>query len=260
MLKLRLTGVPMDEEGMLPDAFESLCKIRKVKALYCIPTMQNPTTATLPEARRKKIAALAEKYDVIVVEDDIHRRLVPDAPPLITSLIPHRSVLVASSSKTVAGGLRTGFLLPPAKLKHHILQTLQATLWTPSPLPFEVFANWMENGTIERVLEDRRNESAERLKIAVKMLGSYDIRFQQESFFLWLTLPEGWNQSQFMMEAHRQGVSVAAAQTFAIDEKEAPDAVRIALGTPDNREILTLGLQKLAGILERGPQAITATF
>ncbi len=116
------------------------------------------------------------------------------------------------------------------------------------------------HGTADETIAMRVRESAARHKLACDFLGQYAIYSHSASYYLWLTLPEGWTQMQFAMEAQRQGVAVAPAETFAIDEKKAPHAVRVCYVTPGNREILRVGLERLAHILEGRPAAFTATL
>ncbi|WP_420014347.1 PLP-dependent aminotransferase family protein, partial [Teichococcus deserti] len=87
-LGLRLLPVAMDRDGMLPEAFEALCRAERPKALYCTPTLQNPSTATLPLARREALVAIARRHGVPVVEDDAYGAL-PAAPlPPLAALAP----------------------------------------------------------------------------------------------------------------------------------------------------------------------------
>src|SRR5712691_10716370 len=69
LLSLRLPGLAMDEHGLRPDALAAACRGRRPKALYCVPTLQNPTSALMPEERRREIARLAREHGVILVED-----------------------------------------------------------------------------------------------------------------------------------------------------------------------------------------------
>ncbi|MFC7543075.1 aminotransferase class I/II-fold pyridoxal phosphate-dependent enzyme [Siccirubricoccus deserti] len=84
-LGIRLAGVAADAEGMSPDAVEAACRATGAKALYCIPTIQNPTTVTMPLARRRAIAEVARRHGLRIVEDDAYG-LLPAAPlPAIAS-------------------------------------------------------------------------------------------------------------------------------------------------------------------------------
>src|SRR6185295_7435370 len=100
LLHLRLQGVAFDEHGLRPDAFEAACR-GGAKALYCVPTLHNPTAAVMPEARRREVAAIARAHGVMVVEDDVHGRLHEDPPPPIASFAPEMSVYLTGTAKSV---------------------------------------------------------------------------------------------------------------------------------------------------------------
>ncbi|MCP4149951.1 MAG: PLP-dependent aminotransferase family protein [bacterium] len=251
--KLRLTGVPMDATGICPDALETLCKTRKVKALYCIPTLQNPTNTILPLERRKEIARIAKQYDIAIVEDDIHRALVKKPPPSLASLAPEHTYFISSLSKILSGGLRVGFIKVPRKSYRRLLQTLQALVWNVSPLTFEMFNLLLNNGTVEKVITQRRKISEGRNRLAMEYLGDFAPGVHPHSSFLYMDLPHEWTPVQFSMEARRRGLSVSLGEIFAVNEKEAPHAIRICHGKPEDNEILQVGLKRLAAILKSKP-------
>ncbi len=87
-LRLNLVGLPMDGEGIIPAAFAAICEEKKPKALYLNPTLQNPTTLTIPERRREEICAVARKYHVPVVEDDAYGFIPLHSPPPLAAMRP----------------------------------------------------------------------------------------------------------------------------------------------------------------------------
>ena len=84
---VRLIGLPMDEGGILPDALNAACREHAPKAVYLIPTIQNPTTATMPLSRREEVAGILRANHVLLLEDDAYGLLEPQAVPL-ASLFP----------------------------------------------------------------------------------------------------------------------------------------------------------------------------
>ena len=100
---VRLVGVPIDEHGILPDALDSACRKHSPKAVYLIPTIHNPTTATMPRLRRERVAEILRTRDVLLLEDDAYGMLEPKAVPLAT-LIPERTYLAATFSNASRRG------------------------------------------------------------------------------------------------------------------------------------------------------------
>jgi DNA-binding transcriptional MocR family regulator len=96
MAGLRLRGIAMDEEGMLPHAIEAACLESSAKALYCVPTVQNPTCATMSQKRRKEIAQVAEAHDLLIIEDDVHAFMLENAPSPLSLFANDRSTSAPS--------------------------------------------------------------------------------------------------------------------------------------------------------------------
>ena len=94
MLGLRLEGLAADEKGILPESVAAACRAGDARALYCIPTLQNPTTSIMPEERRRAIAETADRHDLVVLEDDTFAHLVDQPPPALTSFIPERGYYI----------------------------------------------------------------------------------------------------------------------------------------------------------------------
>ena len=94
---------------MLPSAFEQAARNGDSRVLYVVPTLQNPTTSTMPRERREAIVEIARRYNITIVEDDIFRLLDERVqPPPFYTLAPERTFYITSLSKALAPGLRVG--------------------------------------------------------------------------------------------------------------------------------------------------------
>lgn len=259
MLRLRVVSVPSDSDGPLPDALKAAFGHRRVVAFYCNPTLQNPTNVTVSEARRGEIAAVADSHGVAVVEDAILNRLVPAPPPLLSQSAPHRCYLVASVSKIIAGGLRVGFVVAPPESRQRLVDTLHTTTLMISPLPVEIVATWIDDGTSEKIVRQRRREISIRQALTREIIGNYLSADSPLSYHVWLQLPKTWTSSDFTLEAHRRGVAVAPAEAFAANKDKSARAVRVCLGAVQSRRSLQTGLEILANMLRdsRGSRAGT---
>ncbi len=253
MLGLRLDGLPLDGEGLLPEAFEAACRNNDVKALYCIPTLQNPTTVTLPEARRRTIAEIATRYGVAIIEDDIFRLMAPEAPPPISSFAPERGYFITSLSKTTAPGLRIGFVAAPEGGFERITAALRTACWMATPLTAEIATRWIQDGTATRILEVRRTEMDARRRQVLAALHGHQFDCPNGSLHIWLHLPEPWRSTEFTAEAKRRGVGVTPAEAFAVGRSNLTHAVRLCHGAPDNRKTLDQALAVIGELLTETP-------
>ncbi len=249
VLNLRLHGVAMDRHGLDPDAFAAACRSHAPRALYVIPTIHNPTTVTLGEARRREIVRVARAHGVTIVEDDVHRLLAEEAPAPLAALAPESVCYLLGTSKTLAPGLRVGFVHAPESLAPRIAAGIRATTWMAAPLMVEIAARWLRDGTGLRLLKKRREEARARQRLASEALSGFHLDAHPTAHHAWLHLPEPWRAESFAAVAPRHGVAVTPSQVFQVGRAAAPHAVRLGLGAPRTREDLGRGLTRLAAAL-----------
>lgn len=250
----RMVPLAMDAEGIQPDAFGDACKAARPKLLYLVPTIDNPTTATMGIERRREIAAIAERHGVAIVEDDPYGAL-PSSPiaPLAT-LAPQITWHVASLSKCATPALRIAYVVTPGLPETlRLLAEIRSTSLMASALTSAVAARWAASGTLDSIVDAIRRENVERQTIARRILGERATA-HPEGHHLWLTLPAHWRRSEFVGHALHSGLSVVSSDAFAMSDR-APEAVRVSLGVVPDRERLERALQRLAHLVARKPVA-----
>jgi DNA-binding transcriptional MocR family regulator len=254
-LGVRLVGVTMDEQGILPEALGSACRQHKPKAVYLVPTMHNPTTVTLSPLRRKAIAEIIRKAGAILIEDDAYGALDPSVSP-IANLIPERTYLAVSLSKCMAPALRLSFLLAPDVAAEQMLRNnLQATVQMASPFMVALVMNWLRSGVADQIVTAIRNEAMGRQQLAAKILKGQSFAAYPKGHHLWLSLPRHWNRGDFVAHVLRDGLAVVGSEAFAVDQT-GPHAVRVSLGAARNRTELSTALHLLAAALKTSNAAM----
>ncbi len=258
VLRLRIQPLPVDDDGILPEAFEEACRKGKPRALYTMPNLQNPTCTVLPVERRRALAATAERYGVTIIEDDTTGFILADPPPAIASFAPQRVVFVTSLSKSLCGGLRIGYLLAPADdpaLTERFSTHLAALSWMGSPLTAELATRWIEDGTAERVVAWKRAESLWRRRRFDELLGQPRTISHPCSGTVWLPLPAPWRCQDFVAAASQRGLAVTPSEVFVVGRAPAPHTVRVSLATPLERAAVERGSRTLAELFASTPQA-----
>jgi DNA-binding transcriptional MocR family regulator len=253
LLNLRLQGLRMDEQGIVPEAFAQACQSGAAKVLYTIPTIQNPLGTLMPEERRREIAEIAIAHDVAIVEDDVHSFMLPDPPMPLASFAPKHSYYIMSTSKSIAGGMRVGYLYAPERMVEPLATSLRATVWMAAPLMAEIASEWIKDGTADRLVEQKRAEASARQEIARRALAGFDFDAHPLSFHLWLHLPEPWRSNEFTAQLRQRGVLVSPPEAFVPEREEAPHAVRVCLGATRSREELESGLDIIREVLQDTP-------
>jgi DNA-binding transcriptional MocR family regulator len=253
-LRLNVVGAPTDEKGLIPKAFEEICARHRPKALYCNPTISNPTTITLPLDRREAILEIAARYDVAIIEDDAYGAL-PIAPvPPLAALVPDRVYHIAGLAKCLSPALRIAFLVAPdIRAAARLTGIIRATAGMASPLTAAIARRWIEDGTAGAVLQAIRNEAKARQVIAAQLLPAGSMLADPEGFHVWLRLPSAWSRGELTARLRSAGVGVVASDAFAIGT--APEAVRLGLGAAEDHEHLRQSLGIVADLLAQSPAA-----
>lgn len=255
---LCIEPVAVDGDGLVPESFAEVCARSRPRALYLSPTLQNPTTSTLPLARREAIAEIASRYDVGIVEDDVHRMLAPDAPPPVARLAPERSIYIATLSKSLAPSLRIGYLAVPDGLRERVTLQVWGTIWMVSPIACALASGWIRDGTLSRVAAGRREEAAARQALAAEVLatlpGDFRLRSAPTAYHAWLELGGGWNATAFANAARERAVILTPADAFHLGAGPAPRAVRLSFSGAADRASLVRGLETVVEIA-RGESA-----
>jgi len=243
---LRLQPCAVDAQGFLPEALEQACAAG-ARAVYCTPTLQNPTTATMSLERRGDIARVIRAAGVPLIEDDPYSRLLAEPLPALASLAPGQVYHVATLSKCLTPGLRTAFIAAPhARAAGRVGEALRALSLMASPLMSAVVTAWIRDGTAEAVLGGVRAEAAARRAIAAGLLPG--ARGSADSLHLWLDLPPDRDLAQLREAGRKRGLAVVTSEAFAAGP-EAPAGLRVSLGAARDRAVLGEALRTLAQLL-----------
>ncbi|MGF6261048.1 DNA-binding transcriptional MocR family regulator [Paraburkholderia youngii] len=228
--RLELVAIPAAGNGPDLDALAALCKRRRVRAVYTMPTLHNPLGWVMSATRRRELVAIAQRHGLLVVEDAAYAFLVENAPPPLASLAPELTVYVSSLSKSVATGLRVGFMHAPPSAIPKLERTIRATTWnTPATLT-AIACGWIEDGTVDMLAADKRRDAAMRQAIAARLLAGVKRIGHPVSYFLWLPLAKEVRADAIAMPLRREKIAVSTAHPFAASA-HVPHAIRLALGS-----------------------------
>jgi len=258
-LGLRLKGLEIDAEGIIPDDFEQVCAANSVKALYVMPSGLNPTAGMMSLERRQALCAVARKHDVLIIENDAWGPLQPNRPAPISALARERTFYFTSFTKCIMPGLRTGYLVVPETFASAAANRHLVTNWMATPMIAEIAAHWVEDGTAAALLDWQMDALGERNAMAARLLGDIDFRASPNGLHIWLPLPRAWSEEAFVNHARLHDVAVAPGSAFAISEPVRHPAVRICLGEP-SAVMLERGLDVIARLARSHPEPAPLTF
>jgi DNA-binding transcriptional MocR family regulator len=249
----RLIAVETDKHGMLPGMLEEACRRHRPGLVYLNPTLQNPTAGTMPERRRKELAAIAKRCNVRIVEDDPYWLLADAPPPPIARFAPEQAVYISTLSKCLTPGLRVAFvLIRDPQERERFLVALRSFALMAAPLSAALATQWILDGSAEGLLAGVRKEARLRQRMARDILaGRYN--GSNDGLHVWLALPAYWTAPQLARAADIEGIAVTPAEAFATGSG-AVNAIRISLGSIQDRGRLQAGLQRLSQLLARRPE------
>jgi DNA-binding transcriptional MocR family regulator len=256
-LGIRLFPIPLDDEGIVPEALIDAHREVGLSAVYLQPTLHNPLGLTMSSARGNVIAEILMKDDIVAIEDGVYGFLDADTSSL-RSIAPDNVVLVDSLSKRLAPGLTLGFIVTPPNLRDGIQRALHTGAWVAPSFAQTVCARWMADGTATRIVDAKRLDAVARQKLAQRWLRRFGLRGASKAYHCWLPLPDSWRADAFVAAAARHNIAVTPASAFAVAPGHAPAAVRLALSAPP-MDVLARALETLASILEAGSGAPPTT-
>jgi DNA-binding transcriptional MocR family regulator len=230
--RLELVPLPATADGPDLDALDALCKRRRVRAVYMMPTVHNPLGWVMKLRRRQALVSIARHYGLLIIEDGAYAFLAENAPPPLAALAPELTVYVSGFSKNVATGLRVGYVAAPLDFVPRIERAIRATTWNTPAVMTAIACGWLEDGTVERLESEKRNDASVRQAIAAEALGRLKRVCYPVSYFVWLPLPAETRADQIAMALMREHIWVSTAEPFST-APQVPHAIRLALGSVD---------------------------
>ncbi len=219
--QLNLVPVESDEDGLKMDALEAAVKAHHPKALYCIPTFQNPTGRTLAADRRKRIAQMAEEYGFLVIEDDPYRDLRYEGQPQPSVKHFDQSghvVYLGSFSKLISPGLRVGFVVGHEDIiRKCIIGKQGSDLHTPlltQAIIDQFLRRQLLHPHLHSILGPYRNKMHAMLDELKAFPAGTQHTVPQGGLFVFCTLPDGYNATERFTEAVESGVAYVPGTHF----------------------------------------------
>jgi len=256
----RLKGISLDENGMKPDELEeTIINLRElgkiVKFIYIIPDFQNPAGITVPEQARKRIIEIAEKHDLLVVEDSPYRDIRFTGVPqrMMYQLDKSGRVLtLCTFSKIFAPGFRVGWIIGnPVILDRIVMAKQTADLCTP-PFVQKIIARYMEKGLLEKNIIKTIALYSERRNHMIKCFRKYfpvEVTWTEPEggLFLFVTLPAAANTDNILEKAIKKNVAFVAGSTFFCNDS-GRNTMRINFSFSD-LEVIEEGVKRLALVI-----------
>lgn len=242
----KVVGVPLDEEGVSPEALDMVIRENKPKLVIIIPSHQNPTGITMPESRRRAVAKVIDKHAIWLVEDDIYCFLDQPSIPPISNFIPEKSFHISGLSKAISPALRCGYLKVPECQIGKINAHIRANIWLSSPITYMLATSLIESGEAFEMAKLQRETAIERQLIASDYLQG--VQNSPSGYHIWLPLPSQWTRERFLVEANRKGIIVSSGGYFSVSGENS-NFIRLSLMAISSEQKLKEGLEMLKELM-----------
>lgn len=263
----RYGAVEMDGQGLKIEALEArLAALKKEKRapkfLYTVPTFQNPAGVCLSLERRKRLLELAEREDFLIIEDDPYGRLRFQGEPLpsLKSLdTGGRVICLRTFSKTLAPGLRTGYIIgDPEFLRRIVILKQSADLCSPALTQY-IILEMLQNGAMEKYVQRVIGVYGQKEAAMAAALTTHRTETgaswnePEGGMFFWVQLPEGLDAENLLFKALEAGVAYVKGPAFYTEEGQGRNCLRLNFSQPSVSQI-ERGVERLASIIQEARQ------
>jgi 2-aminoadipate transaminase len=256
----KLKGITLDENGMKPDELEEIIIHlkdlgKKIKFIYVIPDFQNPAGITLPESRRIRIIEIAEKYDLLIVEDSPYRevRFEGESQRMMYELdTTCRVITLCTFSKILSPGFRVGWVIGNQEILDKIVMAKQTADLCTSAFVQKIIARYIEKGLLEKNLKKTIALYSERRNQMIKCLRKYmpeNVKWTepQGGLFLFVTLPVHVDADAIFKKAIEKNVAFVSGSSFFCNDT-GHNTMRLNFSF-SNPEIIEEGIRRLSAVI-----------
>lgn len=251
---MRMAGLQMDEEGLMPESIKMTPNMRTRAILYTNPCFQNPTGVLMSKKRREEILAFSEQHHLPIIEDDIYRELWIDAPPPapMKAMDKNGRVLyIGSFSKTLSPGLRIGWIVGPEPVIERLSDIKMQTDYGSSSLSQRVAAEWLTSGLYQKHLENVREQLKIRRSFVLHVLeteleGLAEWSVPAGGFFIWLKILPPVSMKTLYAKALSKGILFNSGVIYG---QERGDYMRLSYAFA-SCEDLKKGITQLSGLIK----------
>jgi DNA-binding transcriptional MocR family regulator len=261
--------VPMDNAGLVPEALDealdALAKAgRRAKFLYTVPNFHNPAGVSLSRDRRDVVLGIAQRHNILVLEDNPYGLLGFDGEPepALRARTAEGVLYLGSFSKTFAPGLRVGWVLAPHAVREKLVLAAEAAVLCPPNFTQFVVADYLRTQPWQDQVKVFRELYRERRDAMLDALSQYfppgaTWTRPAGGFYTWVTLPEGLDAKEMLPLAVTARVAYVPGTAFYADDQGGA-SMRLSYCYPEPDRIRE-GVRRLAGVIE-AEQELRATF
>lgn len=223
---------PQPPTGRISTSWRSCARPARCARSTPCPPCTTRWAGSCRRTGRTRLVKIARRHGALIIEDASYAYLAEDPPPPLAATAPDITVYVSGLSKSVATGLRVGFAAAPPSAVPSLERAIRATTWNTPALTTAIACRWLDDGTVDRLEAQKRDDAKARQAIAGQELAGLPFVSHPSSYFTWLPLPDDARADRLTATLARQHISVSTAEPFTTS-MHTPQAIRLALGSTD---------------------------
>lgn len=251
VFKARFTQVKMNSDGIDTPLLDKALEQTRAKLFYCVPNFQNPSGISYSGEVRQRVAKIVDKYLTLLIEDDPYGELRFSGRPQVSfgKLLPHKTVMLGSFSKTVVPGFRLGWMVLPDAIYERVLVAKQAADLHTNSFSQYVVAQFLQDYPLSEHIETIRRVYGSQCRAMVESIKEYfpaEVQYTvpEGGMFLWVTLPEHISAMKLFEAAMKRKVAFVPGNPFYADERNV-SSLRLNFSCMDE-ETIREGIKRLA--------------
>ncbi len=253
--KTKFLPVPVNDEGLDISILENTLKRNDPKLFYCVPNFQNPGGISYTEENRIAVAEVLKDKDIFLIEDDPYGDLRYSGEPKSSfmQLLPEKTIMLGSFSKTVVPGFRLGWIVAHDDIFDKLLIAKQASDLHTNIFTQCVLSEYLKQGSFEKHVASIREVYGRQCKAMIKSIKKYfpkNIHFSKPEggMFLWVTLPDNISSMKLFEIGIKKKVAFVPGHPFYIGTNET-NTLRLNFSNVDEKTI-DIGISRLAEALK----------
>lgn len=258
LFEARVIACETDNNGLVMEDVEAKIRQYSPKMVYVIPTFQNPSGRTTSLERRKALAELGSRYDVMILEDDPYSEMRYSGeplPPVKSFDTTGNTIFVNSFSKIFSPGSRLGYIYAKEEIVRKIYDVKTATNSHASVLAQVICAEFFNRGLYEphlKMIRDIHRERRDVMMDCIKSMLPAEVSavYPDGGLFTWVELPKRVNTTALLADAHAKKVAYVPGREFFVEDRDNHDnCMRISFGGVEPEKI-RIGMDRLAGVIK----------